>query len=562
MGTTVMPPSSRRPRFRVVRAYLVTARVMLSYAWLRVLRPLVGQGVYQSRLVELHRRNARRVERTILALDGLFIKVGQLISILTNFLPEDFRRELEGLQDQIPARPLDEITRTLRGEMHADPSQLFARFESEPLASASLAQVHEAQLRDGRRVAVKVQHADIDTIARMDLAALRRIISLVQFVTRLRGLEGYHADISQMIAEELDFTKEASNIDTISSHFAGDSMIRFPRVVPEISSRRVLVTELVDGIKVTDLAELEAHGIDRRALAQRILTAYCQMIFVDGVYHADPHPGNILVQEDGGVVFLDFGAVGVLSPQMKAGIPQFLEGVIRRDASKITTALHHMGFIPRDVDEHDAAERLIEYFQRKFLDRLTIDSWKLSDVQVDMRTKLEAMADLKKLDISFRDITSMFQVPREWVLVERTILLLLGLGTHLDPEMNPMRTIQPYLEEYVLGRDRDWTGLIRGAVKEMALSVLTIPEGVQKLLSRANRGELEVRVPDIRDAARLLYSAVHQLIFSALTIASAVMAYLARERGDALVTRGAGAAAVLFLLCLIAAVVGARRYRR
>ena len=542
-----------------MRAYLVTFRVMWSYAWLRLLRPILGSALYQSRLVELHRRNAQRVERTILALDGLFIKVGQLISILTNFLPEEFRRGLEGLQDQIPARPLSEITETLRVELKADPTEVFVRFDPVPLASASLAQVHEAQLRDGRRVAVKVQHADIDTIARLDLRALRRILSVVQMVTRLRGLESYHADISQMIGEELDFTKEARNIGTIAAHFAGDPMIRFPGVVPELSSRRVLVTELVDGIKVTDVAELRAQGVDRHALAQRILTAYCQMIFVDGVYHADPHPGNILVQSDGGVVFLDFGAVGVLSPQMKAGIPQFLEGVIRRDASKITAALHRMGFLPRDVSDRDAAERVIEYFQRKFLDRVTIDSWKLSDVQVDMRTKLEAMADLRSLDVSFRDLTSMFQVPREWVLVERTVLLLLGLSTHLDPEMNPMRTIQPYLEEYVLGRDRDWAGLVRSAVKEMALSALTIPEGVQKLLSRANRGELEVRVPEIRDAARLLYSAVHQLIYGALAIAAGIIAYLAREQGDVGVERVSAAVALTFGLFLLVSVIRARR---
>jgi len=562
MVESMISRGARRPRFRVARAYLVTLRVIASYAWLRAQRPIIGAGMYQGRLAQLHRRNARRVERTILQLDGLFIKVGQLISILTNFLPEDFRRELEGLQDQIPARPLEEITTTLRAELRADPAEVFAQFMPEPLASASLAQVHEARLRDGRRVAVKVQHADIDEIARLDLRALRRILALVQLVTRVRGLESYHADISQMIGEELDFTKEAANIGVIAAHFASDAMIRFPRVVPELSTSRVLVTELVDGIKVTDLNELEAHSLDRRALAQRILTAYCQMIFVDGVYHADPHPGNILVQPDGGVVFLDFGAVGVLSPQMKAGIPQFLEGVIKRDASKITSALHLMGFIARDIDEGAAAESVIEYFQRKFLDRLTIDSWKLSDVQVDVRTKLEAMADLQKLDVSFRDLTSMFQVPREWVLLERTILLLLGLSTHLDPGMNPMRTIQPYLEEYVLGHDRDWTALVRSAVKEMALSALTIPEGVHKLLSRANRGELEVRVPEIRDAARLLYAAVHQLIFVALGIAAGVIAYLSRARGDVGLARVAVIASATFLLLLIGSALRAKRWRR
>jgi ubiquinone biosynthesis protein len=550
-----------RPRYRVARAYLVTVRVLGSYLWLRALRPLLGPALYETRLAERHRRNARRVERTILELDGLFIKVGQLISILTNFLPEEFRRELEGLQDQIPARPADRIVATLRAELHREPTELFASFDATPLASASLAQVHAATLHDGRRVAVKVQHDDIDRIARLDLRAIGRILTLVQMVTRLRGLESYHADISAMIAEELDFTSEARHIGTIAASFTGDPMVRFPRAIPELSTHRVLVTELVEGVKVTSLGELEAMGIDRTALAQRILGAYCRMIFVDGVYHADPHPGNILVQPDGGIVFLDFGAVGVLSPQMKAGIPRFLEGVIRRDTSKITEALHHMGFIARGADEREAAERVIEWFQQRFLDRVTIDSWKLSDVQVDMRTKLEAMADMRKLDLSFRDLTATFQVPKDWVLLERTLLLLLGLCTHLDPGMNPMRTIQPFLEEFVLGRDRDWVGLVRQTVKEMALSALTIPEGVQKLLVRANHGELEVRVPEIHRAARLLYAAVHQFIWAALGIGSAAIAFSARERGDLVMERWAIGGAVLFAVLFVGSMIAARRWR-
>ena len=553
------------PRFRVARAYSVTIRVLASYLWLRLWRPLLGPDAYARGLVERHRRNARRVERTILELNGLFIKVGQLISILTNFLPEEFRSGLERLQDQVPARPLEQIRGRIRQEFGKEPEELFAWFDPVPLASASLAQVHEARMHDGRRVALKVQHADIDRIVRLDLRAIRRILGIIQFFTRIRGLESYHSEVRAMIMEELDFTKEAEHITLIASRFTEDPMVRFPVVVPEFSTGRVLTTEFLEGDKVTDVEALEAHGIDRTALAQRILTAYCQMIFIDGVYHADPHPGNILVRPDGGIVFLDFGAVGELSPEMKDGIPMFLEGVIRRDNGKITGALRRMGFVARAEDPNvagDVAERVIEYFQRRFLEDLTIESWSLSDVQVDMKTKLEAMADLRKLDISFRDLTSTFEVPKDWVLLERTLLLLLGLCTFLDPALNPMRTIQPYLQEFVLGRDRDWVGLTRGAVRDMALSALTIPEGIQRFLVRANRGELEVRVSGLRESAGLLYAAAHQLMYSLLATGASVIAYLSRERGDTIVATGAATVAGFFLLCLVGSLIAARRWRR
>lgn len=549
--------SHERPRFRLVKAYRVTFRVLASYFTLRLRRAFLTEDAYERRLLERHRVNARRIERAIIELDGLFIKVGQLISILANFLPEAFRQELEGLQDSIPARPIEQIVERIEREFGRSPQSLFAWWNPEPMASASLAQVHEARLNDGRRVAVKVQHADIDEIAQLDLTAIRRILGIVQFFTRVRGIESYHTEISAMIREELDFRKEAENIGRIAAHFRNDSMVGFPVVVPELSTEKVLTTELVEATKVTDLAELERRCIDRPALAQRILTAYCQMIFVDGVYHADPHPGNILVRDDGSIVFVDFGAVGQLSRDMKEGIPQFLDGVIKGEPSRITGALRRMGFVARVEpsgrvpNEHDVAERVIEYFQRKFLEQVKLESFSLRDVQVDVRAKAEMLSDLRRLDVSFRELTRTFQVPKDWVLLERTVLLLLGLCTTLDPGMAPMRTIQPYLEEFVLGRDRDWVALVRASVKEMAMSVLALPEGVNRLVGRANRGELEVRVQGLRESADLVYAAAQQLVFGVLAAGAGVIAYLARVRGDRLMATSAAIAAAAFLIGVV-----------
>jgi ubiquinone biosynthesis protein len=550
---------------RLARAYWVTLRVLFSYGWLRMRRPLLGPDAYADAMARRHRSNARLVERTIVELKGLFIKVGQLISILTNFLPEEFREGLERLQDQVPARPTEQIVERLRREFGRGPEELFAWWNPVPVASASLAQVHEARLHDGRHVAVKVQHADIDEIVRLDLTAIRRILRIVQMVTRVRGLESYHSEVRAMVLEELDFAREADNIRRVAVGLAEQPMVGVPVVVPELSTRRVLTTEFVEATKVTDLAALEARGIDRTALAERILGAYCRMIFVDGVYHADPHPGNILVLSDGSVVFVDFGAVGTLSPEMKEGIPQFFEGVIRRDAERITAAMRRMGFVARVRGSSEAADdvalRVIEYFQRRFLEQVTIESWSLREVQVDMRTKLEAMADLRKLDVSFRQLTATFQVPKDWVLLERTLLLLLGLCTHLDPGINPMSTIQPYLEEFVLGRERDWVALARESLKDMALSALAIPEGLNRLVARANRGEVEVRVQGLREGAHLVYAAAQQLVYTMLAIGSAFVGWLAYERDDLRVARGASWATVAFLVLLVASRLSARRWK-
>src|SRR6476646_1571123 len=172
-----------RPRFRLAKAYGVTVRVLASYLGLRLRRPFLTPDAYERGLLERHRVNARPIERAIIELDGLFIKVGQLISILANFLPEEFRRELEGLQDAIPARPIEQIVERIEREFGRGPQTLFAWWNPEPMASASLAQVHEARLHDGRRVAVKVQHADIERTAKSDLGAIRVILAIVGAVT-------------------------------------------------------------------------------------------------------------------------------------------------------------------------------------------------------------------------------------------------------------------------------------------------------------------------------------------------------------------------------------------
>jgi predicted unusual protein kinase regulating ubiquinone biosynthesis (AarF/ABC1/UbiB family) len=238
---------------------------------------------------------------------------------------------------------------------------------------------------------------------------------------------------------------------------------------------------------------------------------------------------------------------------MKEGIPQFLEGVFKRDASRIVGALRRMGFVVRPerdgraLPEEDVAERVIEYFQRRFLEQVSLESFSLRDVVVDVRTKVEMLADLRKLDVSFRELTRTFQVPKDWVLLERTVLLLLGLCTTLDPAMAPMRTIQPYLEEFVLGRGQDWMALVRSAAKEIALSAVALPEGLNRLVGRANRGELQVRVHDLRESADLVYAAAQQLVFGILAAGAGVIAYLARVRGDRIVATSAAVAAVVFL---------------
>jgi ubiquinone biosynthesis protein len=553
------PPIAEPPvRHRLPYAWAVTALVLVSYLGVHAAGWIRGNAWRQRALLRCHRRNARRVGRALTRLQGLFVKVGQLLSMLTSFLPADFRQGLETLQDRIPPRPLAEVTARLREELGAPPAELFSSFDPQPLASASLAQVHAAELADGRRVAVKVQHLGIERLARRDLDTIGGILRLVGFFVRVRGLRSVHADLAALIEEELDFAREARNIGTIAAAFAGDATVELPAVVAERSTARVLTTTFVDGIKVSRREELAAAGFDLERVAATILGAYCRMIFEHGVYHADPHPGNLFVRPGGAIAFVDFGAVGRLSPAMRQGIPELLEAVLARDPTRILGAFRRMGFVARDGDER-TAERVVGYLHRRFLEQLTIESWSFKDIRVDARMKLETIADLRKLDVSLRDLMELFEVPRDWVVLERTLLLLLGLCAHLAPQMNPMAIIKPHLEGLVLGRDKDWPALIGRALKELALAVLTLPGDMRRLLARAERGELEVRMAGLREGLDRLYSAAHQLLWGLLAAGGALLWHLARVHGETDVAAAAGGAAAVAVGLLLASLWRARR---
>lgn len=552
-------------RFRLLRVYRLAIGLLMRYGLLRLVALFRSAASAERAMLRFQVESARRVRRTIHEVQGLFVKVGQMVSVLTHFLPAEFRAELEGLQDHIPPRPLDEIRQRLAEDLGATPEALFAEFDPVPLASASLAQVHAARLEDGRRVAVKVQHLDIEELARLDLRTIRHILILVQVVLRVRGVTTAFAELEEMIHEELDFAREAEHIEAIRANFATEPRIDCPEVIHELSTCRVLSTEFIDGDKITDRDALIERGLVPEAVAERVLEAYCRMIFIDGLYHADPHPGNILVRPDGTVVFIDFGAVGRLSTAMKDGIPKFLEGVLRRDRERILRALEQMGFVHHGGrrraggEGDDTAERVIDYFYTRFLEHVELDSWNLQEVRFDTQLKFEIMSDLARLGLTLGELTSAFQVPKEWVLLQRTLVLILGVSTQLHPEMRPMTVIRPYLETFVLGEDRDWAETASRVVKDLALSVLTIPDDLRRLLGEARRGEARLRVQGVSEGFQLLYAFGQQALFAGLAVISGLGAVWTLKWRWAWIL---GSLSVVFVLLFIGAWRSARRWQR
>lgn len=542
---------------RFSKAYWTTFQVIWSYSWIRFRGRFLGSQWTNRALDRAHIKNATRAEKAILRLQGLFIKAGQVISIMTNFLPQEFRTGLEALQDQVTPRPISQIRKRIFNDFQKQPDELFSKFDPEPIASASIAQVHVAELPDGQKVAVKVQHHDLDQLVEADMKTIRRIMAIVQLFLPVAGLDAFYNELRQMIEREMDFTEEARAIETIARNFKGHEKVRFPRVFREFSTSHVLTCEFMEGCKIGDIASIDEMEVDRKELARHVVTTYCQMIFVDGEYHADPHPGNLLVQPDGSVVFLDFGAVASLSPGMRRGISEFLMGVIKRDTEKLINALRTMGFLAHSPESEEVSEKVIEYFHRRFQEEVHLESFNLKDIRFDPQMGFDGLMDLTRMDVGLRELTGAFHIPKEWVLLERTVLLLTGVCSLLDPKMNPTEVVRPYLEEFVLGKDRDWTEILLEAAKDTFLSFLSMPAEMRRFTSKAIRGEMSVRQKGLSRGFSLMYALGHQLMYTALGIAAAISGLVFYRDGEEILSiaclAGAGWFTFLTLLSMILA---------
>ena len=260
---------------------------------------------------ELYRRQdlraAQALNRTALRLEGLLIKACQFIATRADVLPDEWVSTLSGLHDRVPPRPFAMIRDQIERELRRPLESVYAEFDPKPLASASLAQVHRARLHDGRICAVKVQYPGIDGIIRADLRNMIMVLKWLAMLERDFDYRILMREALKYVPMELDFQHEAGNAETMRRNFAADANLIIPEVYREFTTRRVLTMELVEGIKVTDVEALERAGIDKHVVAQKLIENFCDQILRDGFFHADPHPGNILIQPGPKIVLLDFG---------------------------------------------------------------------------------------------------------------------------------------------------------------------------------------------------------------------------------------------------------------
>jgi predicted unusual protein kinase regulating ubiquinone biosynthesis (AarF/ABC1/UbiB family) len=507
-------------RYRKLRRF-VTA-VFLRALWWDVLLNQPGLARLRPPALGRWRRIARRYRALAVEMGGVLIKLGQFLSVRVDLLPAEVIRELADLQDEVPPAPFAAVAEQIEAAFGRPVSAVFAHVDPVAVGAASLAQVHPATLPGGEEVVVKVLRPGIEVLVETDLAAVRLALRLLAWSRRIRrrvDLRRLGEEIVETTRRELDLVAEGRHAERFAGNFADDPRVRVPRIHWAQTTRRVLTMEDVAAIKISDLAALEAAGIDRGELARAVHDIYVRQVFVHHFVHADPHPGNLFVAplsepESGAprpgagrpfrIAFVDFGMVATIPQRFWGPLREYVIAMATRDAARLVRAYESAGVLLPGADLH----RLIEIHEDVFERFWGVRMGELREV---------ALSEARYFLRQYRDLLLEipFQVQVELLFVSRAVGLVSGLATSLDPTFDPWAALMPFAErlaqeELHLGW-RDW--LDEGG--KQARSLVLLPGRFERFLSQAERGDLQVEAALAADTRR----AIHRLERAVLRLA-------------------------------------------
>lgn len=526
---TAPAPASGAFRARYRRIMRFAARAMVQAWWFELVLPRVGLGRLAARgRVARLRRLARRFHGLAADLGGLMIKVGQFLSSRLDVLPPEITSELEGLQDEVAPEPFAAIQAQAERELGMPLSSAFAAFDPDPIAAASLGQAHRARLSPGLAadlgfadVVVKVQRPGIEDVVAVDLTALRRVagwLSRVRLVAARVDAPALVEEFAATSLQEIDYLHEAANAERFATDVADDPRIATPVVVWERSTLRVLTLSDVTAIKLTDVAALLAAGIDPKAVAQEVARATFQQVFVDGFFHADPHPGNIFVTpgpadapETWHVTYIDFGMMGEVSDGLRAGLRDAILAAVARDGRGLVAAMERLGVLLPSADTRELEHAMSALFDR-------FGGMGIAELQRVDPKELERFA--RQFGETIRAMP--FQLPENFLLLIRTISLVSGVTSALDRDFNMWDAVEPFAQTVLrnrgLGAVRDLGQQALGLVSTLA----RLPRRVDDLATRLDRGEIGMRAPETERRLRALERAASR-VASAIVFAGLLL---------------------------------------
>jgi ubiquinone biosynthesis protein len=466
-----------------------------------------------------HMTTAQRLRMALADLGTTFIKLGQVLSTRPDLIPLDFVKELEQLQDKVPPFPLDEAMKIVSAQLNRPIADIFLSFSEQSIAAASIAQVHRATLLNGQPVAVKIQRPKIKNTIESDISILYDLANLVEKYfpeSELYDPDGIVDEFAKTIRAELDFVREGRNIDRFRQYFKNDNTIYFPQVHWDYTTPNILTMEYIDGVKISEVDFSQREDLDRKIIARNGAMATLKMIFEIGLFHADPHPGNIFVLKNNVLAPLDFGMVGRLDEQTRTYLQNLLSAIVERNIDKIIKI-----FIDAEVIDETKDTRLLRIDLNDFID--TYYGIPLNQLEIE------------KL---FNDLIEVLRRHRialstDVVLMAKALATIESVGRSLDPDFNMMTFVEPYVKKLMAQPvlPRKQLREMRQLAQETEELIKILPSELRYILRKVKKGKmnlifehrgLERLITEMdRSSNRLAFS----LIIAALIIGSSIIVF-------------------------------------
>ena len=516
-----MQSSRLRARYRHIMWFF--ARATAGFIFWELVLPRFGLRAWSRRTrSRRYKQIAARFRVMAIRMGGVMIKVGQFLSARLDVLPVEITEELSGLQDEVPSENFEAIRRLAEAELGGPLEEKFERFEPDPLAAASLGQVHRARLRvdapeadQFRDVVVKIQRPFIDQLIEVDFLALHRVggwLERYKPIRRRVDVRALIAELETTVQREIDYLSEGKNAETFAANFAGRRRIHVPRVVWSSTTKRVLVLENVYAIKITDYDAISAAGIDRAEVAEVLSDIYLKQIFEDAFFHADPHPGNLFVtpiaatkRRKAGwrLTFVDFGMVGSVPEDLRDGLRDLLIGIGTRNPTRVIESYRTLGVLLPSADLN-----LLEQAEAQLFDRF----WGMSMSEL----RKVRHGEMRQFAMQFRELMyeMPFQVPHNLLLLGRTVAILSGMCTGLDPNFNVWGQMAPYAQKLVADEAVSHWEVWLDQIGELLKELVALPTQTGRVLTQLERGELNVNTPQVNRQIFHLEGAINRLVGS------------------------------------------------
>jgi len=470
-------------------------------------RRLVTQETYES--VSL----GERIRRVLEDLGPTFVKLGQLASTRSDMLPDSIIQELVKLQDNVPPFSAQTARDIVEQELDQPVDEIFHSFDNIPLAAASIGQVHRAVLLSGQSVAVKIQRPGVLRMMSRDLEILKDLCALAERKldwAKQYGLSRMAEEFSKSLLAELDYSHEGRNAEKIAQQLVGNTKVYIPEIHWDYTSARVLTMEYVDGITLNHREELLGKGVDLKQLAEQLVEIMLGQIFIDGFFHADPHPGNVMRTDDGRLALIDFGMVGRLSDEMKDHLSSFIIALMRKNTDAMVRAILRLGILDENADQaalHDDMDMLREQYYDVPFSRVSIG---------------KALNDLFGIARRHHLV-----IPPDLVMLGKTMLTLEGVIGSLDPSFSILQMAEPFGRQLIKQRfsSSRLQRKLWGGVADLAESLVELPGQARQLSSLISKGKLkvEVGVPELQSLQRKLDRVGNRLSFSIVMLAFSII---------------------------------------